>query len=126
MRIDLRRRSFVLGSATAVALAQMGLARSALAQSPKLASVPEVDSLTIRVITDSAYDTPRVGQSKWVKTRRAGLVSPKDPLKTLHNEWGLALALESRIGSETRRLYLFEAPRCDRLVAAVFARLHVG
>jgi 7,8-dihydropterin-6-yl-methyl-4-(beta-D-ribofuranosyl)aminobenzene 5'-phosphate synthase len=106
MSIDLRRRSFVLGSATAVALAQLGLASRAAAQSAKLASVPEVDSLTIRVITDSSYDTPRVGQSKWVKTRRVGLVSPKDPLKTLHNEWGLALALESRIGSETRQIQL--------------------
>ena len=106
MSIDLRRRNIVLGSATAVALAQLGLASRAAAQSARLASVPTVDSLTLRVITDSSYDTPRVGQSKWVKTRRAGLVSPKDPLKTLHNEWGLALALESRIGSETRQIML--------------------
>jgi 7,8-dihydropterin-6-yl-methyl-4-(beta-D-ribofuranosyl)aminobenzene 5'-phosphate synthase len=106
MSIDLRRRNIVLGSATAVALAQLGLASRASAQSAKLASVPTVDSLIIRVITDSSYDTPRVGQSKWVKTRRAGLVSPKDPLKTLHNEWGLALALESRIGGETRQIML--------------------
>lgn len=33
--------------------------------------------------------------------------------------------LDQRIGREVRRLYLFEAPRCDRLVAAVFARLHL-
>jgi len=106
MSIDLRRRNIVLGSATAAALAQLGLARSAFAQSNKLSSVPTVDSLTIRVITDSSYDTPKVGQSKWVKTRRAGLVSPRDPLKTLHSEWGLALALESRIGSESRQVLL--------------------
>ncbi len=31
--------------------------------------------------------------------------------------------LDERIGREVRRLYLFEAPRCDRMVAAVFARL---
>jgi len=106
MSIDLRRRNIVLGSATAAALAQLGLARGAFAQSARLDSVPTVDSLTIRVITDSSYDTPKVGQSKWVKTRRAGLVSPYDVRKTLHNEWGLALALESRIGGDTRQILL--------------------
>ena len=106
MSIDLRRRSIVLGSATAAAFAQFGLARGALAQSNRLSSVPTVDSLTIRVITDSSYDTPRVGTSKWVKTRRAGLVSPKDVRKTLHSEWGLALALESRAGGDTRQILL--------------------
>lgn len=106
MAIDLRRRHIVLASATAAALAPLGFARGALAQSGRLDSVPTVDSLTIRVITDSSYDTPRVGQSKWVKTRRAGLVSPYDIRKTLHNEWGLALALESRIGGDTRQTLL--------------------
>ena len=105
MSIDLRRRNIVLGSAMAAAFGQLGFARGAFAQSDKL-SVPTVDSLTIRVITDSSYDTPRVGSSKWVKTRRAGLVSPKDVRKTLHSEWGLALALESRVGSETRQILL--------------------
>lgn len=106
MSIDLRRRNVILGSATAAALVQLGLARNAFAQSDKLTSVPTVDSLTIRVITDSSYDTPRVGTSKWVKTRRAGLVSPKDVRKTLHSEWGLALALESRIGTDSRQILL--------------------
>ena len=106
MSIDLHRRHFVLGSAAGAALAQLGVLRSAAAQSSRLPSVPTVDSLTIRVITDSSYDTPRVGQSKWVKTRRAGLVSPVDVRKTLHNEWGLALALESRIGGDTRQILL--------------------
>lgn len=32
-------------------------------------------------------------------------------------------ALDERIGREVRRLYLFEAPRCDRMVESVFARL---
>ncbi|MGH8675573.1 MAG: MBL fold metallo-hydrolase [Burkholderiales bacterium] len=104
MKIDLRRRQFVLGSAAGCA--QFGLLPSVFAQAPRLASVPTVDNLTIRVITDSSYDTPGVGTSKWVKTRRAGLVSPTDFRKTLHNEWGLSLALESRIGSDTRNLLL--------------------
>lgn len=33
--------------------------------------------------------------------------------------------LDKRIGREVRRLYLFEAPRCDRMVPAVFARLEI-
>lgn len=104
MNLDLRRRQFVLGSAAA--LAQFGLAPNVFAQTPKLASVPTVDSLTVRVITDSSYDTPRVGTSKWVKTRRVPFTSATDFRKTLHNEWGLSLALESRIGSGTRQLLL--------------------
>lgn len=106
MRVDVRRRNFVLGSATALALSQLGIARSAFAQSARLSSVPTVDNLIIRVLTDSSYDTPRVEQSKWVKTRRVGLVSPTDVRKTLHNEWGLALNLESRMGGEARHMML--------------------
>jgi 7,8-dihydropterin-6-yl-methyl-4-(beta-D-ribofuranosyl)aminobenzene 5'-phosphate synthase len=106
MTLDLRRRQIVLGSATVAALAQLGIARRALAQSPRIASVPTVDSLTIRVLTDSSYDTPVVTPSKWVKTRRVGLISPLDVRKTLHNEWGLSLALESRAGAETRQFLL--------------------
>ena len=34
--------------------------------------------------------------------------------------------LDERIGCEVRRLYLFEAPRCDRMVESVFARLHLA
>jgi len=106
MSIDLARRNLILASAIAAAFAQLGLGRHAFAQSGRLSSVPTVDSLTVRVLTDSSYDTPRVETSKWVKTRRVGLVSPLDPTKTLHNEWGLALALESRVGGETRQMLL--------------------
>ena len=103
MTIHLARRQFVLGSAAV--LAQTGIVYPLSAQSTKL-SVPTVDSLTVRVITDSSYDTPRPGASKWVKTNRAPFRSPTDYRKVLHNEWGLSLALESRILSETRYLLL--------------------
>jgi len=106
MTIDQRRRNVVLGALGAATVWPLAQSRTAMAQSGRLNTVPTVDSLTIRVVTDSSYDTPRVGQSKWVKTSRAGLVSPLDPRKTLHNEWGLALALESRIGSESRQTLL--------------------
>lgn len=36
---------------------------------------------------------------------------------------GLRQTLDERIGREVRRLYLFDGHRCDRVVAAVFARL---
>jgi 7,8-dihydropterin-6-yl-methyl-4-(beta-D-ribofuranosyl)aminobenzene 5'-phosphate synthase len=103
MPLNLTRRQFVLSSAAVIA--QMGVASRLSAQAPKL-SVPTVDSLAVRVLTDSSYDTPRPGNSKWVKIKRSGLVSPTDYRKTLHNEWGLSLALESRIGNDTRNLLL--------------------
>jgi 7,8-dihydropterin-6-yl-methyl-4-(beta-D-ribofuranosyl)aminobenzene 5'-phosphate synthase len=68
--------------------------------------VPVVDTLVVKVLTDSTYDTPRAVSSKLVKVKRAGLASPLDWRKTLHNEWGLALALESRIGADARYLML--------------------
>ncbi|MEW5862197.1 MAG: MBL fold metallo-hydrolase [Pseudomonadota bacterium] len=104
MAVNRIRRRIVLGAAATVPL---GLApgAGAFAQRPDL-QVPTVDSLVIRVLTDSSYDTPRVGASPWVRIRRAGLSSPADFRKTLHNEWGLSLWLESRIGSDTRRLLL--------------------
>ena len=98
------RRRFILAS-TAL-LAQAGVARSALADLLKPGSVPTVDNLTIKVLIDSSYDTPRAGTSKWVKVKRTPFSSPTDFRKTLHNEWGLSLSLESRIGADTRNLML--------------------
>ena len=64
MGIDLRRRNIVLASATAAALAPLAFARSAVADSGVLASVPTVDSLTIRVHHRLRATTRRgVGQS---------------------------------------------------------------
>jgi 7,8-dihydropterin-6-yl-methyl-4-(beta-D-ribofuranosyl)aminobenzene 5'-phosphate synthase len=103
MHVSRSRRQFVAGSA-ALAL-PFGLTRG-VAQPATLANVPVVDRLVVTVITDSSYDTPRASASPWVKVRRVGLNSPTDYRKTLHNEWGLALALESRAGAEQRRYLL--------------------
>ncbi len=103
MLLDLRRRQFVLGSVAA--LAQFSVAPNVFAQAPRI-TAPAVDSLTVRVLTDSSYDTPRVENSKWVKTKRYGFINTGDFRKALHNEWGLSLALESRVGSDTRHLLL--------------------
>jgi 7,8-dihydropterin-6-yl-methyl-4-(beta-D-ribofuranosyl)aminobenzene 5'-phosphate synthase len=98
------RRHFVLGSAAL--LAQLGLARGAVAEFLKPGTVPTVDSLSVKVLTDSSYDTPRPGSNKWVKIKRTSFISSTDFRKALHNEWGLALALESRRGGDTRNLML--------------------
>ena len=103
MNIPSRRR-FVVGSVAVIAAC--GLPRTTSAQSPKLATVPTVDTLVIKVLTDSSYDTPRAGSSKWVKMKRASFISTTNYRKALHNEWGLALALESRVGNDTRNLLL--------------------
>ena len=104
MASNIQRREFVLGSA-ALASPWLGLP-SAHAQSTGSMTVPVIDRLTIKVLTDSSYDTPRATPSKWVKVRRAGLASPGDYRKTLHNEWGLALALESQAGNQARNYML--------------------
>jgi 7,8-dihydropterin-6-yl-methyl-4-(beta-D-ribofuranosyl)aminobenzene 5'-phosphate synthase len=103
MKTDLQRRQLVLGS---TALAAWAIARPSFADMLKAGSVPTVDSLSVRVLTDSSYDTPRPETSKWVKVKRAGFYSRDDYRRALHNEWGLSLALQSRMGAETRDLML--------------------
>jgi hypothetical protein len=66
-------------------------------------TLPVVDRLSVKVLTDSSYDTPPASASKWVKVRRVGLSAAGDYRKTLHNEWGLALALESQAGNTIAR-----------------------
>ncbi|WP_218508669.1 MBL fold metallo-hydrolase [Variovorax sp. dw_308] len=114
MANSIQRRRFLLGSA---ALASAGLsARMASAQQPPPPiPVPQIDRLTIKVLVDSSYDTPRTTPSPWVKVKRAGLAAAGDFRKTLHNEWGLALALQSQAGGQTRDLMLDFAYTVDAL-----------
>jgi 7,8-dihydropterin-6-yl-methyl-4-(beta-D-ribofuranosyl)aminobenzene 5'-phosphate synthase len=69
--------------------------------------VPVVDRLAVRVVTDSyhhAFEPPRgVGG---VQVQRLGFaVAPRTPpQRTLQNEWGLALHLESARGGEKRQV----------------------
>jgi 7,8-dihydropterin-6-yl-methyl-4-(beta-D-ribofuranosyl)aminobenzene 5'-phosphate synthase len=98
------RRRFVLASAS---LAGSGLlSRATFAQAQAALKAPLVDSVSIRVLVDSSYDTPRAPESKIVKIRRSPLMSASNYRKVLHNEWGLSLALESRIGADTRNFML--------------------
>jgi RNA polymerase sigma-70 factor (ECF subfamily) len=53
-------------------------------------------------------------------------ITPENAKVRLHRaRAALRRHLDDRIGREVRRLYLFHAPRCDRVVATVFARLAV-
>jgi 7,8-dihydropterin-6-yl-methyl-4-(beta-D-ribofuranosyl)aminobenzene 5'-phosphate synthase len=97
------RRRFVLASTALVGLG--ALPRVAVPQSKSI-SVPTVDSVAVRVLVDSSYDTPRAPASKLVRVRRSPFMSSANYRKVLHNEWGLALALESRLGGDTRNLLL--------------------
>jgi len=97
------RRRFVLASTALVGIGV--LPRAAVPQS-KTISVPTVDSVAVRVLVDSSYDTPRAPASTTVKIRRSPFISAQNFRKALHNQWGLSLALESRIGPETRNLLL--------------------
>jgi 7,8-dihydropterin-6-yl-methyl-4-(beta-D-ribofuranosyl)aminobenzene 5'-phosphate synthase len=108
----LDRRDFLVMSSAAFA-AQWGFAGPATAST---ITIPVIDRLSVKVLTDSSYDTPRASASKWVKVRRAGLSAAGDYRKTLHNEWGLALALESQAGAETRNLLLDFGYTTDALV----------
>lgn len=101
---SLNRRQFTWGTAV-LGLGALG-ACAALAQRGRSFTVPTVDQLKISVLTDSSYDTPRVEANKWVKVRRTPFIAPQDWRRALHNEWGLALALESRAGTQQRNLLL--------------------
>ena len=108
------RRSFLLGSAAAVG--SLGLLKhaSGVTLAPG-ASVPTVDSLSIKVVMDSSHDIFVRGQApKAVRVRRA---PPADDFRrTLHNVWGLALALESKAGADTRRVMLDFGYTADTLL----------
>src|SRR6266480_3183919 len=101
MSAYLGRRLFVVGSAAF--LTQLALFRRATGQ--PLAKVPTVDSLTITVLMDSSHDIfLKPAAPKWVRVRRTPSVD--DWRRTLHNQWGLSLGLESKAGAETRRVLL--------------------
>jgi 7,8-dihydropterin-6-yl-methyl-4-(beta-D-ribofuranosyl)aminobenzene 5'-phosphate synthase len=103
MSAYLGRRLFVVGSAAF--LTQLALFRRATAQPLVAAKVPTVDSLTITVLMDNFHDIfLRAPAPKAVRIRRAPAAD--DWRKTLHNQFGLSLALESRAGSDTRRTLL--------------------
>ena len=102
-----RRRRFLGASgATLLGSAFAGI-RPARAQSLS-GSVPEVDRVAIRVVTDSyhhAFEPSRkVGDLEL--QRYAFALSKEPPTKALQNEWGLSLHLESARAGETRQVLI--------------------
>lgn len=94
--------------------ARMGLAGGVLSgidtdSAPALAGEPPiVDRLAIRVVTDSYHHQfESGGRFGDVTVERFALPPSNDPpRRTLQNEWGLALHLESKRGDETRRILI--------------------
>ncbi len=105
-----RRALFRAGAGSLAMLAAGGLFGTRVAQARSLdsaAAVPVVDRLSVRVVTDSyhhAFEPSRAYGA--VQVQRLGFaVAPRTPPKrTLQNEWGLALHLESARGAETRQV----------------------
>ena len=101
---SISRRDFTVGST-------LGLAAALF---PKYVSgqvlsgpnqIPTVDSLSIKVVMDSSHDIfLRAHAPPDVKIKRMSGFA--DYRKTLHNQWGLSLAVESRAGDETRRILI--------------------
>lgn len=75
---------------------------------PISGAVPEVDRVAIRVVTDSyhhAFEPSR--RLAGVEVQRTGTsLSKSGPPRTLQNEWGLSLHLESSRGADTRQVLI--------------------
>ncbi len=107
-----RRRLFRAGAGSLAALAAGGLfsGRVRVAEAKPIdspAAVPVVDRLAIRVVIDSyhhAFEPSRTVGA--VQVQRLGFaVAPRTPpRRTLQNEWGLSLHIESTRGTETRQV----------------------
>ena len=108
-----KRREFLKASA-ALAGAAGGLSRIEVAGAAAI-QVPVVDKLTINVLVDSSQDW-------FFKPSQVNGVSiqpgprPSDFRRTLHNQWGLSLFLESQRGSEQRDLMLDYGYSADALL----------
>jgi len=108
MARSLNRRSFLQHSCLlggSLLTCSIPLDRSANA-APVRIEAPLVDEVTIQEVTDNSHDLfLRPVEAPGLKVKRVGF--PEAPQgKTLASEWGLALYLESRKGSESRRYLL--------------------
>lgn len=96
--------------------AAVGVFGAALSGTPRPAraqalagAVPVVDSLAVRVVTDSyhhAFEPGRKINDLTVQRFAFALAKGQPPSKALQNEWGLSLHLESRQGDGTRQILI--------------------
>ena len=99
------RRDFLKASAAvAGAASASGLGYFRFASAAQI-NTPTVDKLSIRVLVDSSYDLfLRPNKLNGVTIEPAP--RPADFRRTLHNEWGLSLWLESQRSADQRTLLL--------------------
>lgn len=96
--------------------AAVGVFGAALSSAPRPAraqaltgAVPVVDTLAVRVVTDSyhhAFEPGRKINDLTVQRFAFALAKGQPPSKALQNEWGLSLHLESRQGEGTRQILI--------------------
>lgn len=96
--------------------ASLGLFASVLAGAPRpvraqglSGPVPEVDSVAVRVVTDSyhhAFEPSRKVADLTIQRFAFALAKDRPPQRALQNEWGLSLHVESRRGEESRQLMI--------------------
>src|SRR6476619_5642117 len=105
MTDDLPRRDFLKATAAlAGAVAANAFSCIEIASAAPI-EVPAVDKLSIRGLVDSSFDQFfRPKQANGVTVAPAARAG--DFRKTLHNEWGLSLWLESQAGGSARTLML--------------------
>ncbi|QPF83742.1 MBL fold metallo-hydrolase [Bradyrhizobium genosp. L] len=105
MTNDLARRDFLKGSAAIAGAAAAGAFSCVEIASAAPIEVPTVDKLSIRVLVDSSFD-------QFFRPKQANGVSIAAPprsadyQRSLHNEWGLSLWLESEAKGAQRTLML--------------------
>ena len=107
MSDGLARRDFLKASAAVLGTTACvhGLEAHLHAAHATPIKVPEVDSLSIRVLIDSAHDIflkPQKVAGVEMQRARGG----SDFRRVLHNQWGLSLLLESGVGGEARTTLL--------------------
>ena len=102
---DLARRDFLKASAAFAGAAAANAFSCVEIASAAPIEVPTVDKLSIRVLVDSSFD-------QFFRPKQANGVSIAPPTrsadfrKSLHNEWGLSLWLESQAAGNQRTLML--------------------
>lgn len=100
------RRGFLKISAALAAGSAAGFSCVEVARAAPLA-IPTVDSLSLRVLIDSAHDQflkPSTVQG--VLHQPPGNGRGADYRKVLHNQWGLSLFAESKAGEDARTILL--------------------
>ncbi len=109
--ISVRRRDVVCGGGAAVfgviVTSLLGGAKPARAQ-PISGSVPEVDGLAVRVVTDSyQFAVAPSRKLEGIAIQHFGWgIGDEPPGRTLISEFGLSMHVESRRGTETRNILI--------------------